>query len=190
MSDRKRRSETEAESRKPRERESGDAEPAAKRPKAEKDASSDKRRSGDASSSSSAGAVQRKREEEQRALDVAAEEAAKRAAARAAAQQLQSAQIASLSVAMPMQPTPGGPPVGSWQCTCGSINYPNRLICSKRNCWQPMPGGAIAAGKHPPGSWICGVCKNVNFPTRTFCNGRGPQGICGRDRGASGNLRL
>jgi len=40
----------------------------------------------------------------------------------------------------------------------------------------PIPGVApVAAGNHPPGSWACPACKNVNWPKRTHCNKPGCQ---------------
>uniref|UniRef100_A0A7S2RDG9 RanBP2-type domain-containing protein n=1 Tax=Rhizochromulina marina TaxID=1034831 RepID=A0A7S2RDG9_9STRA len=40
---------------------------------------------------------------------------------------------------------------------------------------QPRPGGAPGAGsrggkEHPPGSWVCTSCSNINWPMRSSCN--------------------
>lgn len=98
-----------------------------------------------------------------------------------------------------------GVPVGSWKClSCGNVNYPQRAICNGQSgrCGQPrtmvdrgatggrpllaiagnlehLAGAAKpAGGATPPGSWVCLSCQNVNYPTRSTCNGR----ACGRAR--------
>lgn len=43
---------------------------------------------------------------------------------------------------------------------------------------QMMHSGAM--GNHPPGSWVCPQCQNINWPKRTVCNKQG----CGAARPA------
>jgi len=88
------------------------------------------------------------------------------------------------------------PNLGNWMCTaCGNTNYPTRYFCNAKNCGRPraeVDGGPAPAGLEgvgsqapkgaaaavPEGSWVCVMCQNVNFPTRTNCNGNS----CGRPR--------
>lgn len=51
-----------------------------------------------------------------------------------------------------------------------------------------FPGGLMGAmmqhgGNNPPGSWACTTCGNINWPTRSVCNGK--KGQCGLPRGAA-----
>lgn len=102
----------------------------------------------------------------------------------------------------------GGQP-GSWACTaCGNVNWPARTVCNGKNgaCGQPRPAGAGAAPRtqmpaahrlpaaqkprgappdgaaNPPGSWQCAACGNMNWPTRTTCNGKKGGAVCGLTR--------
>lgn len=94
-------------------------------------------------------------------------------------------------------------PEGSWAClVCHNINWPKRTICNKESCRAPrgatsaggrgfagmgmgMGMGGMGApqqlGNHPPGSWACPTCSNVNWPRRTSCNTKG----CGTPRPAN-----
>lgn len=102
----------------------------------------------------------------------------------------------------------GGAPAGSWICTsCGNNNYEGKLFCNMRKCGVARPGltaaqlaasasmqgtpppmvgaggprGGMAGGRPAPdGSWVCISCKNVNFPSKTICNGK--RGQCGMPR--------
>jgi len=94
---------------------------------------------------------------------------------------------------------------GCWTCgLCGNVNYPERTHCNSRKCGKPrteLPqknfgyyggvhqqgaasgkgsGKGAVAAKHPPGSWICASCQNVNYPQRGVCNGK--NGTCGLAR--------
>eukprot|EP00450_Noctiluca_scintillans_P011657 CAMPEP_0194485068 /NCGR_PEP_ID=MMETSP0253-20130528/6189_1 /TAXON_ID=2966 /ORGANISM="Noctiluca scintillans" /LENGTH=345 /DNA_ID=CAMNT_0039324989 /DNA_START=1 /DNA_END=1034 /DNA_ORIENTATION=+ len=87
-------------------------------------------------------------------------------------------------------------PQGSWVCaTCRNVNYPDRDRCNGKrgSCGLPRPLAVLqqpvqmfaapaltlnSTTSPPPGSWICIACNNLNFPTRTTCNGRN----CGRAR--------
>lgn len=82
-------------------------------------------------------------------------------------------------------------PEGSWACLgCGNINWPKRTTCNKKSCRLPRAGlGAGSMGQmgmggvggmgnggmsgHPPGSWPCPMCHNVNWPQRDTCNTKG-----------------
>merc|ERR1719414_976766 len=70
-------------------------------------------------------------------------------------------------------------PPGSWLCSCGNVNYAQRLVCNTRKCGLPKPGTQVAPMAStaqvqpaqsfpeaapvelPPGSWLCS-CGNVN----------------------------
>jgi hypothetical protein len=91
---------------------------------------------------------------------------------------------------------------GAWTCSaCGNRNYAGRLVCNKKGCGKPMsatprhmhfsqpqvpqmvyvsplPMSTRANENHPPGSWVCTACQNVNFPTRDTCNAK----KCGQPR--------
>jgi len=87
-------------------------------------------------------------------------------------------------------------PSERWTCAaCGNENFEGRLFCNLRRCGLAKPGltaeafaraqpGAmvpgVALGGVPAGSWTCLVCNNVNYPTRTTCNGQ--NGRCGQPR--------
>jgi len=43
-------------------------------------------------------------------------------------------------------------------------------ILASTNPYLGNPGGPPAPGAHPPGSWECQMCHNVNWPKRTQCN--------------------
>lgn len=104
----------------------------------------------------------------------------------------------------PQQSAPS-PPAGSWTCIqCNNVNFPTRDTCNGRSCGRPraeVDGGpsagslgavpqymppapsmapmhqrpAVPPGNHPEGSWVCGQCNNVNYPTRDTCNGKSCQ---------------
>lgn len=108
----------------------------------------------------------------------------------------------------PREGAKNGPPPGSWLCaSCGNVNWPIRTTCNGKNCSRtrdevdggaPIPPMVIATPtmalpvpppSHlsqlpaqlpcaPDGAWICHVCQNVNWPTRTHCNRR----TCGAQR--------
>ena len=40
---------------------------------------------------------------------------------------------------------PREPPAGSWQCSCGNVNYPSRAICSCRGCNLSRPAAGPTA---------------------------------------------
>lgn len=100
---------------------------------------------------------------------------------------------------------PSGAPAGSWRCrACNNLNYPGRDTCngSKGMCGRPRSEAAVptyaarpmytafpavapmissrpaGGGNAPAGAWQCVACGNVNWPSRTECNGNN----CGRPR--------
>lgn len=103
----------------------------------------------------------------------------------------------AMPMSMPVTQGKGGGsgaanPEGSWSCLgCGNVNWPDRQSCNGKTCGQPrsavdggppMGGHAEKGGRSapkggggggvPPGSWVCEVCQNVNYPNRTVCNKR------------------
>jgi len=104
-------------------------------------------------------------------------------------------------------PGMAGAQPGSWVCpNCANVNWPARTVCNKPACQTPRPqniggldllgrgldpftlqsvlgglgaqGGFGLQGGHPPGSWPCPSCGNINWPKRTQCNKPG----CGAAR--------
>jgi len=65
----------------------------------------------------------------------------------------------------------GGPPV----LVCPQATPPQPPPITPYMVAPPRAGGGSGA---PAGSWVCAMCKNVNYPTRTHCNAR----ECGRPR--------
>lgn len=93
----------------------------------------------------------------------------------------------------------GENPPGSWVCIgCQNVNWPKRTTCKKCEApRETHDGGAPetnsppagkgkgkgnmtksdmpqnfvhnVVGNHPPGSWTCSACQNVNWPLRTSC---------------------
>jgi len=106
------------------------------------------------------------------------------------------------------QPSITADTVGSWHCGgCGTVNFPGRTHCRLIKCGCPRQEvdagqvgafsaaagqvGAFGSGFYPPapsnpptgqappdGAWVCIACQNINFPTRTSCNGK----TCGMPR--------
>jgi len=73
---------------------------------------------------------------------------------------------ATADVGEPESPPPagtGGSPIGA------GISCP--IIGASINGTKPVPK-ASGPMNAPAGSWVCKVCNNVNFPTRTTCNSR------------------
>jgi hypothetical protein len=48
--------------------------------------------------------------------------------------------------------------------------YLQSILASTNPYLSGNPVGAAAPGAHPPGSWECQQCHNVNWPKRTQCN--------------------
>jgi len=48
--------------------------------------------------------------------------------------------------------------------------YLQSILASTNPYLSGNPVGAAAPGAHPPGSWECLMCHNVNWPKRTQCN--------------------
>jgi len=70
-----------------------------------------------------------------------------------------------------------------WVCpSCQNDNFPEREVCNIPDCQTPKPANpqlvndkSEIAGKKrskpgDPDNWICALCGNENFPTRTVCN--------------------
>jgi len=72
-----------------------------------------------------------------------------------------------------------------WLCpVCQNDNYPHREKCNKQDCQAPRPANpelvndkfdAMIGGKKrskagDPDNWMCELCGNENFPSRTECN--------------------
>mmetsp|Transcript_38986 Transcript_38986/g.72550 ORF Transcript_38986/g.72550 Transcript_38986/m.72550 type:complete len:438 (+) Transcript_38986:51-1364(+) len=79
--------------------------------------------------------------------------------------------------------------LGNWSChACGNINFPHRESCnacqapkSQDQAHQPPTQTQNQAWNHAggprkgpvagvDGNWLCGLCNNVNFPSKTVCN--------------------
>lgn len=70
----------------------------------------------------------------------------------------------------------------------GEVSLATSILQGVAAAVQSRAGGAAARGgamrlgalslPTPEGSWVCLACQNINYPTRTACNGRG----CGRPR--------
>jgi len=70
-----------------------------------------------------------------------------------------------------------------WVCpTCQNDNFPEREVCNLKDCQTPKPAnpqlvndkseiqGKKRSKPGDPDNWLCPVCGNENFPTRTVCN--------------------
>jgi hypothetical protein len=75
---------------------------------------------------------------------------------------------------------------GDWMCaSCGNHNYASRQSCYRCGIgkstggaplmkqhgamWGAVPTGSVPSGMRP-GDWICQVCNNHNFASKTACN--------------------
>mmetsp|Transcript_13911 Transcript_13911/g.32607 ORF Transcript_13911/g.32607 Transcript_13911/m.32607 type:complete len:286 (+) Transcript_13911:51-908(+) len=74
--------------------------------------------------------------------------------------------------AQPRAVVDGGPPESPGRAS------PTTPSAAPFTASMPTPKATGGSGNAPPGSWVCRLCMNVNFPTRTTCNGHG----CGQPR--------